>query len=161
MPGFRPLSRPPLWDRITEYLFGKKSEPPAGAPEEYASEYAPVALAEVGEPAVDALIAALKDPLPEVRAGAAAALGDIGDERAIDALAAAPPDLDLDYGKGYFEAGPEDWALATIGGRGIDILIERLHDKDAAVRANGRRRARLLPGRVSAGGRGPGGGPVG
>jgi len=46
-------------------------------------------LVEIGEPAVEALIVALDDSDPFVRAGAAEALGQIGDVRAVEPLVAA------------------------------------------------------------------------
>lgn len=49
---------------------------------------------EIGEPAVDPLIACLKDKDRDVRERAAEALGKIGDKRAISALVSSMPDWD-------------------------------------------------------------------
>jgi len=53
------------------------------------------ALAEIGPAAVEPLITRLKDDLPQVRANAAIALGNIADPRAIEPLAALLNDPDL------------------------------------------------------------------
>lgn len=60
----------------------------------YSSSGACAALGEIGEPAVEPLIRALKDDLPRVRKLAVVALGNIADPRAIEPLAALLDDPD-------------------------------------------------------------------
>ena len=57
--------------------------------------YSAKSLIEIGEPVVELLIQTLKDEDSNVRARAAYALGEIGDERAIEALTNALKDKDL------------------------------------------------------------------
>ena len=57
---------------------------------------AALALGKIGEPAVEPLIAALKDSVGDVRRTAAEALGKVGDRRAVEPLIAALKDSD-DY----------------------------------------------------------------
>jgi HEAT repeat protein len=66
--------------------------PPEGDDSECSYASAREALSEIGPAAVDPLIAALRDDSADVRQGAAMALGNIADERAIDPLAAAMND---------------------------------------------------------------------
>jgi len=56
------------------------------APDDFAGQYASRKLAEIGEPAVPALIAALTSDVPRVRYWSIAALSSIGDERAVPAV---------------------------------------------------------------------------
>ncbi len=114
-------------EEILDYILGRVPERRDATWAHYYAEamvreHAVHTLEEIGEPAVEPLIAALQDPLPEVRASAAFVLGDIGDERAIDPLAAAWPAHWPRKGLPCNEAD----SLALIGGRGIDILIQRL-----------------------------------
>lgn len=53
------------------------------------------ALVDIGEPAVEPLIIALQEGIPSVRASAAWALGEIGDDRAVEPLVAAMNDRDF------------------------------------------------------------------
>ena len=87
------------------------------------------ALGEIGEPAVEPLIQALKDEESDVRKSAAKALGTIGDERAVELLIHALNDED-------------DWvrssaaeALGEIGdARAIEPLSQALKDGNENVR---------------------------
>jgi HEAT repeat protein len=93
------------------------------------SEVAGDALVELGEPAVDALIGALKGNLHSVRAPAAKALGKIGDRRATEALAGAL----YDAWHQVRRAGAE--ALGQVGGPGVvPPLIKTLLDPAADAR---------------------------
>jgi HEAT repeat protein len=90
--------------------------------------FAPIFLAEIGEPAVDPLIEALKDDTREVRFVAALALGRIGDTRALDPLIEALQD-ECSGGRGGAAI-----ALGQIGDvRAIDPLITALQDLDETV----------------------------
>ena len=87
------------------------------------------ALGDIGAPAVEPLIAALKDNgLSGVREAAAEALGKIGDPRAVEPLIAA-----LIHGLSYYrEAAAE--ALVKIGAPAVEPLIAALKDGDFDVR---------------------------
>jgi HEAT repeat protein len=86
-------------------------------------------LVRIGSPAVEALIAALEDANPGVRAGAARALGKIGDARALSALVARlRHDIHPEVRKSAV------WALQMGGTCTIDALIEALCDRDEWVR---------------------------
>lgn len=88
------------------------------------------ALIEIGEPAVEPLILALKDVNPRVRWIAAAALGEIGDARAVEPLVNAittDPERDVRW-------HAVD-SLGKIGDvRAIGPLTQSLKDKDSFVR---------------------------
>lgn len=86
-------------------------------------------LVRIGTPAVEALITALEDMNPGVRAGAARALGKIGDARALGALIT----------RLRHDAHPEVrksavWALHMGEAQAIDALVEALCDADEWVR---------------------------
>jgi HEAT repeat protein len=86
-------------------------------------------LARIGPLAVDALIGVLDDPNPNVRSGAARALGKIGDDRALGALIfRLRYDADVEVRKSAV------WALHMGGERAVGPLIEALHDPDEWVR---------------------------
>ena len=67
-------------------------------------EVALPALVEIGEPAVEPLIQALKDKMEFVRLGAARALGEIGDARAVEPLAKSLKDKKKDVREAAQEA---------------------------------------------------------
>jgi len=86
-------------------------------------------LVRAGVDAVEPLIAALDDANPNVRAGAARALGKIGDQRALGALIFRlrhEPDPEV--------RKPLVWALHLGGERAVAPLIECLSDADEWVR---------------------------
>lgn len=86
-------------------------------------------LVRIGSPAVEALIAALEDANPGVRAGAARALGKIGDTRALNALISRlRHDTHAEVRKNAV------WALHMGDIRAIDALIGALRDSDEWVR---------------------------
>lgn len=91
------------------------------------------ALAAQGKIAVDPLIDALSSPSPHVRQGAAAALGRIGDKRAVPALSTA-----LRHDKNWLVRSIAADALQQIGDRAaIPALSEALlRDQDDIVRSN-------------------------
>lgn len=86
-------------------------------------------LVRIGRPAVEPLLAVLNDQNPNVRAGAARALGKIGDVRALDALVFRLRfDDDVEVRKSAV------WALHIGGARAVGPLIEALRDPDEWVR---------------------------
>jgi len=72
---------------------------------------AALALGKIGKPAVEPLIAALKDKDSRVRYSAAWALGKIGDKRAVEPLIAALKDKDSTVRR------DAAWALTKITGK--------------------------------------------
>src|SRR5215510_1908361 len=84
-------------------------------------EAAAIEVLEMGEKAVDSLIAALKNPNWQVRYYAAWALGQIGDKRAVEPLITALHDENETV---------QDWATSALGEigdkRAVDPLIEAL-----------------------------------
>ena len=88
-------------------------------------------LAEIGEPAIEPLVAALKDEQWHVRWTAAAALGGIADKRAVEPLIASLKD-----------ANPEVRCAATLAlesmrdARAVPGLAEALQDSNADLRCN-------------------------
>lgn len=86
-------------------------------------------LVRAGMDAVDPLIDALDDPNANVRAGAARALGKIGDPRALGPLI-----FRLRYEPEAEVRKPLVWALHMGGERAVEPLIEALHDPDEWVR---------------------------
>jgi HEAT repeat protein len=89
------------------------------------------ALVKIGMPAVDLLIAALKDKESEIRAAAAEALGNIGDARAVEPLVTLVEKRYTDWGARYAA-----WeALGKIRGVStVDSLIVLLKHNDWDVR---------------------------
>lgn len=86
-------------------------------------------LVRIGSPAVEALIVALEDSSPGVRAGAARALGKIGDARALSALIfRLRHDTHAEVRKSAV------WALHMGQTQAIDALIKAFHDGDEWVR---------------------------
>jgi HEAT repeat protein len=85
-------------------------------------------LVKIGPPAVEPLIAALKDENMEARRYAAEALGRIGDARAIDPLIAA-----LEYDDG-FNPSSATLALVSFGSSAVDPLITALEHENGGVR---------------------------
>ncbi len=88
-------------------------------------------LALIGVSAVEPLITALKDPDPDVRSGAATALGKIGDGCAVEPLIEALKD----------ELPNVRWSAASALGqlgdaRGVDALIAALSDENYGVQQN-------------------------
>ena len=117
------------------------------------------ALVNIGEPAVDVLIAALQEDDIEVSGYAAKALGEIRDPRAVDPLIAALSREDFYYKgwaaialgqigdpraiepliasmKGYERAtqGPAKDALVMFGDPAVEPLIAALKNEDAGIR---------------------------
>jgi HEAT repeat protein len=101
-------------------------------------------LASFGPPAVDPLIAALKDPCEPVRQPAARALGLIGDKRALQPLVEVlrnekrPPEPTADSSYGGYVPTPimiaAAGALGALAGGHADILLPFLTDKAPQVR---------------------------
>lgn len=83
-----------------------------------------IRLVKIGRPAVDALIVALKDKHPDVRSGAAYALGEIRDPRAVGSLIIALKDKDNNVRKEVADA------LAKIGRPAVESLIAIMKDTD-------------------------------
>ncbi|MGI5992664.1 MAG: HEAT repeat domain-containing protein [Methanosarcina sp.] len=91
----------------------------------YASVYA---LVDIGEPAVDSLIKALKDDNPQVRSLAALALGRIGDQKAVDSLIEV---LDDPSPEVRMSAA---FSLGSLGAaEAVEPLIELLKDENENV----------------------------
>jgi len=86
-------------------------------------------LVRIGSPAVEALIAAMEDANPGVRAGAARALGKIGDTRAMDSLI-----FRLRYDTHAEVRKSAVWALHVGHQQAINALIDALQDIDEWVR---------------------------
>ncbi|MBZ0300611.1 MAG: HEAT repeat domain-containing protein [Anaerolineae bacterium] len=86
-------------------------------------------LVRIGAPAVEPLISVLDDPNPNVRSGAARALGKIGDTRALGSLI-----FRLRYDSDVEVRKSAVWALHMGGGRAVGPLIEALRDPDEWVR---------------------------
>jgi len=111
-------------------------------------------LVEIGEPAVEPLIQALKDEDSFVREGAAEALGKIGDKRAVEPLIHALNDEDWqvrweaaealdelgyepknDTEKAYYLIARKNWdELVKMGEPAVEPLIQALKDEDIFVR---------------------------
>ena len=85
------------------------------------------ALVNIGEPAVEPLIQALKDEYSDVREEAARALGRIGDKRAVEPLIQALKD-NIDVQR------RAAWALRKIGEPAVEPLIQALKDEYSDVR---------------------------
>ncbi|UGV41577.1 HEAT repeat domain-containing protein [Methanococcoides orientis] len=92
-------------------------------------------LVEIGGPAVDPLIQALNDEKPKIRENSAAALGKIGDERAVQPLINLLGDDDNDVQRAA------EFALCDIGDQAVEPLVEAINDPDVnwAVHSNGMR----------------------
>jgi len=92
---------------------------------------AKTSLANIGKPAVEALILAMKDASPGVKKEAAWILGRIGDPRAVDSLISV-----LSAEKAYVRA-EATWALGSIKDtRATVALLEAINDRDPHVRSN-------------------------
>ncbi|MEN6643793.1 MAG: HEAT repeat domain-containing protein [Armatimonadia bacterium] len=85
-------------------------------------------LTSYGAEAVPALVAALKDPAPAVRGGAAEVLGTLKDARAVEPLIAASRDAN----QGVSAAAKT--AVAAHGSGAVDALVVALRDTDAGTR---------------------------
>ncbi len=86
-------------------------------------------LVRIGMAAVEPLLMVLDDPNPNVRSGAARALGKIGDPRALGSLIfRLRYDTDVEVRKSAV------WALHMGGARSVGPLIESLRDPDEWVR---------------------------
>jgi len=124
-----------------------------------AREEAIEALARIGKPAVEPLIAALNDDVPAIRTGAAESLGKIKDDRATEPLIQALKDETWGVREKAAESlgkikdsravepliqalKDETWgvrekaieALSRIGKPAVAPLVEALEDEDAGVR---------------------------
>ncbi len=86
------------------------------------------ALVNIGTPAVEPLIAALRDADRDVRKLAVFALGNIGDPRAVEPIIAALKDGNTDF------QNTAASALAEIGAPAVEPLIALLKDTDVNVR---------------------------
>jgi len=102
--------------------------PVAGRPLNFPGKEATKALVKIGKPAVQPLIAALKDENLYVRLNAAKALGNITDPRAVEPLIAALKDENRWVRKNVAEA------LVKIGEPAIKPLIAALKDENSDVR---------------------------
>lgn len=97
----------------------------------YVRTSAAVALIEIGEPSVEALIPLIKHANDEVGELAARALGEIGDKRAVEPLIAALKDKTREVRR-YAAA-----ALGNLGdARAVDALKEAENDGNFYVRYN-------------------------
>ncbi|MDK1032825.1 MAG: HEAT repeat domain-containing protein, partial [Planctomycetia bacterium] len=143
-----------LGDGRTAYITIAKTKQVA-----YVGKTATRALVEIGSPAVGPLCEALKDKSKEVRSAAAIALGDIGDARAAEPLAALladehPPrkhamDALAKLGKGATGAlltALKDWKRRDYAGivmakikdpAAVEPLLQALTDNDAQARRAG------------------------
>ncbi|MHB9107938.1 MAG: HEAT repeat domain-containing protein [Armatimonadota bacterium] len=87
------------------------------------------ALIDIGTPAVEGLLAALRSENPRVRARAAQTLGEIPDPRTLPALLETLQDPDVKVQRAAV------MALGTLGdARGYEALIARLDEKDQEIR---------------------------
>jgi HEAT repeat protein len=86
------------------------------------------ALARIGKPAVEPLIAVLRHPDDDVRWKAAIALGDIGDERAIEPL------IELLSDEDRFVKSRAAYALSSIGQPAVAPLVQALRTGDGNLR---------------------------
>ncbi|MFA4842923.1 MAG: HEAT repeat domain-containing protein, partial [Candidatus Omnitrophota bacterium] len=95
-------------------------------------KFATISLSFMGKPAGLPLIGALKDESEHVRAGAAEALGEIKDARAVEPLIVV-----LEKDSYWFARNRAVFALANIrDNRAIQPLRRAMHDKDGNVRSN-------------------------
>jgi HEAT repeat protein len=104
-----------------------------------ASPEACAALTEVGPAAVDALLAALKDPLPRVRMRAATALANIADPRAVEPLIALL--ADNDYRPGMTAALALGQFADERAARALDAVLHKPPAHEEAWVVRGRREA--------------------
>lgn len=82
-------------------------------------------LTAMGKPAVEPLIACVKDPAPHIRSMSVSALGRIGDDRAVPSLIEA---------LGYPEAGSETTqALGSLGAPAVQPLLDRFLSAEPRV----------------------------
>lgn len=86
-------------------------------------------LVKMGAAAVEPLLAVLHDPNPNVRAGAARALGKIGDRRALRSL-----EFCLRFDSSAEVRKSAVWALHLGDARAVPVLIDALGDTDEWVR---------------------------
>ncbi len=92
------------------------------------------ALISFGKQAVDPLIEVIKHPNPNVRAGAARALGDISDKKAVEPLLSIINDENIEV---VFAVS---WAIGKIGdNRAVLPLIQLLNHKNKDIRINAAR----------------------
>ena len=89
-----------------------------------------LSLKQIREPAVEPLIAALKDDNPDVRAMAAKTLGDIKNPRAVEPLISVLKDEDRDVRKNAVKA--LRWIKDP---RAVEPLIAALKDEDWSVQS--------------------------
>jgi len=122
VPGFVPAGygQTDRVSRLISELKGKNARVRHRAAEE---------LVKIGAPAVEPLIAALKDPDSPVRVGAVGVLGNIKDPRAVEPLMAALKDPD---------SGARGGAAVALGKikdpRAVEPLMAALKDMDSGVR---------------------------
>ncbi|MBI5931673.1 MAG: HEAT repeat domain-containing protein [Chloroflexi bacterium] len=87
------------------------------------------ALVDMGRPAVEPLISALRDNNPDIQRSAALALGELGDDAAVDSLVEVLTDID------YRARSAAAKALGQIGDyRAVPAMMVALRDKDITVR---------------------------
>jgi HEAT repeat protein len=142
------LRYPPAVDALLPCLANESSEISNGAID---------ALSRIGAPAVEPLIASLKDPKAQVRARAAEALGGISDARAVEPLIAClkNPGLDQPAADGQDTSTSDESddqkkaradedsevrqkaseALGKLGKPAVEPLIACLDEKDPSVRS--------------------------
>ena len=110
------------------YRKGEQSDGPK-APKPSPGTEATKALTAIGEPAVDPLIALLKDSNPVARRNAAWGLGSIRDARAVEPLVAVLKDADA---RVRYQA---TWALGSLkDDRAVEGLSSEFRDTDPDVR---------------------------
>ena len=102
-------------------------EPLIQALKDQNSLYAAIALVKIGKPSVEPLIQALKDNDIDVKRNAALALGTINDTRAVEPLIQALKDQNSLY---------TVLALVKIGKPSVEPLIQALKDHNITIRGN-------------------------
>lgn len=104
---------------------GEDLEWPNWTPYGAAGDEAAYALADLGEAAVEPLVKALDDPLPQVRCRAAVALGILGDGRAADPLVRRLVDVDCRVGVAA------SWSRQELSAPSYEALLADLAEEHA------------------------------